>query len=99
MKLQRRHNRIRAKISGTSERPRLAVYRSNRFMEAQVIDDTRGRTLLSGKMADPEKLGSEIASKAKVQGITKVVFDRGGFRYSGKVAKLAEAARKGGLEF
>jgi large subunit ribosomal protein L18 len=95
----RRHNRIRAKVKGTTERPRLAVYKSNRYMEAQLIDDTKGRTIVSGKMDDAEKLGSEIAKKAQAAGITKVVFDRGGFRYIGQVAVLAEAARKGGLEF
>lgn len=96
---ERRHNRIRAKVKGTTERPRLAVYKSNRYMEAQLIDDTLGRTIVSGKMDDVEKLGAEIAKKAKAAGITKVVFDRGGFRYTGRVANLAEAARKGGLEF
>lgn len=95
----RRHNRIRAKVQGTSARPRLAVYKSNRYLEAQIIDDTKGRTLVSGKMADAAKLGSEIAKKAVAAGITKIVFDRGGFRYIGSVAVLADAARKGGLEF
>lgn len=95
----RRHNRIRAKVKGTSERPRLAVYRSNRYMEAQIIDDTKGATLLSGKMDDAVKLGSDIAKRAQAAGITKVVFDRGGFRYTGSVQMLADAARKGGLEF
>ncbi|HVY72617.1 MAG TPA: 50S ribosomal protein L18 [Candidatus Paceibacterota bacterium] len=95
----RRHNRIRAKVQGTSARPRLAVYKSNRYMEAQIIDDTKGHTLVSGKMADAEKLGAEVAKKAVAAGITKVVFDRGGFRYIGSVAALADAARKGGLEF
>lgn len=95
----RRHNRIRAKVQGTSERPRLCVYRSNRFVEAQVIDDTAGRTLLSAKMDDAVKVGEDIAKRAKAAGITRVVFDRGGFRYTGQIAALAEAARKGGLEF
>ena len=95
----RRHNRIRAKVEGTEERPRLAVYKSNRYMEAQIIDDTKGHTLVSGKMDDAGKLGEEIAKKAVAKGITKVVFDRGGFRYIGSVAMLADAARKGGLEF
>ncbi len=95
----RRHNRIRAKVKGTPERPRLAVYRSNRYMEAQVIDDTVGKTLMSAKMNDAVKVGEDIAKRAKAAGITKVVFDRGGFRYTGSVAALAEAARKGGLEF
>ena len=95
----RRHNRIRAKVKGTPARPRLAVYRSNRYMEAQVIDDTVGKTLLSAKMDDAVKLGEDIAKRAKAAGITKVVFDRGGFRYTGSVEALADAARKGGLEF
>lgn len=96
---QRRHNRIRAKVKGTTDRPRLSVYKSNRYMEAQLIDDTAGRTIVSGKMDDAVKLGTDIATRAKAAGITKVVFDRGGFRYTGRVASLAEAARKGGLEF
>ena len=95
----RRHNRIRAKVTGTAERPRLAVYKSNRYLEAQLIDDTRGHTLMSGKMDDAVKLGEDIAKRAKVAGVSRVVFDRGGFRYAGRVAALAEAARKGGLEF
>lgn len=96
---QRRHNRIRAKVKGTSERPRLAVYKSNRYMEAQLIDDTKGMTIVSGKMDDAVKLGTDIAKRANAAGITKAVFDRGGFRYTGRVANLADAARKGGLEF
>ena len=96
---QRRHKRIRAKVIGTKERPRLAVYKSNRYMEAQLIDDSAGRTLLSGKMSDEVKLGKDIAARAKAAGITTVVFDRGGFRYTGRVATLAEAARAGGLKF
>lgn len=96
---QRRHNRIRAKVQGTAERPRLSIYKSNRYMEAQLIDDTLGRTLLSAKMDDAIKLGEDIAKRAKAAGISKVVFDRGGFRYIGRIAQLADAARKGGLEF
>lgn len=96
---QRRHNRIRAKVKGTPERPRLAVYKSNRYLEAQVIDDIAGKTLLSAKMDDAQKLGEDIAKRAKAAGVTKVVFDRGGFQYTGSIAVLAEAARKGGLEF
>jgi len=68
-------------------------------MEAQIIDDVNGRTLMSGKMDDAQKLGTELAKKAKAAGITRVVFDRGGFRYTGAVATLADAARTGGLEF
>ncbi len=96
---ERRHNRIRAKVAGTPARPRLCVYKSNRFMEAQVIDDVAGRTLAQVKLADAKKAGEEIAKKAKAAGVTAVVFDRGGFRYTGKIALLAEAARKGGLTF
>ncbi len=99
LNLTRRHNRIRAKVQGTPERPRLCVYKSNRFLEAQVIDDTKGVTLVAGKMDDAVKLGLHIASRAKAAGISKVVFDRGGFRYTGSIAALAAAAREGGLEF
>ncbi len=98
-KRTRRHNRIRAKVQGTTERPRLAVYKSNRYMEAQIIDDTKGHTLASAKMDDAAKAGAEVAKKAKAAGVTRVVFDRGGFRYTGRVAALAEAARAAGLEF
>ena len=103
-----RHARIRAKVAGTTVRPRLAVYKSNRYLHAQIIDDTVGKTLVSGstkdvakgakKMDAAEKLGAELAKRAKAAGIAKVVFDRGGFRYTGRVATLAEAARKAGLE-
>lgn len=111
----KRHRRIRNRIFGTSERPRLAVYRSNAHIYAQIIDDTRGHTLVAASTLDPElreKLGGKggnveaarlvgerIAAKAKEKGITKVVFDRGGNLYHGRVAALAEAARAGGLEF
>ncbi len=104
-----RHARIRARVDGTSARPRLAVYKSNRYLHVQIIDDTVGKTLVSGstkelsagtkKMDAAQKLGVELAKKAKAAGIAKVVFDRGGFRYTGRIASLAEAARKGGLEF
>ncbi len=95
----RRHNRIRAKVQGTAERPRLAVYKSNRYLEVQVIDDSKGHTLASVKMDDAKKAGVEIAKKAKAQGVEAVVFDRGGFRYTGAIATLADAAREGGLKF
>ncbi len=95
----RRHARIRAKVKGTAERPRLAVYKSNRYLEVQVIDDTAGKTLAATKLKEAVKVGEEIAKRAKAAGITKVVFDRGGFRYAGQIAQMAEAARKGGLEF
>ncbi len=105
---ERRHNRIRAKISGTPERPRLAVFKSNRYLHAQIIDDAAGKTLVAGstkemgkdkKMEASKKLGLELAKRAKAAGISAVVFDRGGFRYTGRVATLAEAAREGGLKF
>lgn len=94
-----RHNRIRSKVQGTAARPRLAVYRSNRYLEAQVIDDAAGKTLFSAKMDDAAKLGAEMAKRAKAAGIETVVFDRGGFRFAGKVAAIAAAAREGGLKF
>jgi large subunit ribosomal protein L18 len=95
----RRHNRIRAKVQGTAQRPRLAVYKSNRYLEAQVIDDDKGHTLAAVKMDDAKKAGAEIAKAAKAAGISAVVFDRGGFRYTGAIATLADAAREGGLKF
>lgn len=106
---ERRHARIRAKVSGTTECPRLAVYKSNRYLHAQLIDDTKGKTVLSGstqllakktKKTDGSKeLGMDIAKRAKAAGITAVVFDRGGFRYTGRIATFADAAREGGLKF
>lgn len=84
---------------GTPKRPRFSVYKSNRYLEAQLIDDTLGKTLVAGKMDDAGKLGKDIAARALAQGIKKVVFDRGGFRYTGRVAALAEAARAAGLQF
>ena len=109
-----KHRRIRNRFSGTSERPRLAVYRSNNHMYAQIIDDTVGNTLVSASTlqkevkAELEKtnnvdaaayLGTVIAKRALEKGITTVVFDRGGFIYQGKIQALAEAAREAGLEF
>ncbi len=111
---QDKHRRIRNNISGTAERPRLAVFRSNNHMYAQIIDDTVGNTLTSASTLDKEvakdlektnnveaatKLGTVIAKKALDQGINTVVFDRGGFIYEGKVKALADAAREAGLEF
>jgi len=102
----RRHNRIRSRVAGTSERPRLAVYKSNRYVHAQIIDDQKGTTLAHGstrewegksKMEAARELGRELASRAKAAGIDVVVFDRGGFRYAGRVAAVADAAREGGL--
>ena len=108
----RRHRRVRKKVSGTAERPRLAVFRSNKHIYAQVIDDVTGRTLAAASTEDESlkgstggnveaatKVGALVAERAKAAGVGKVVFDRGGFRYHGRVAALADAARAGGLEF
>ena len=110
----KKHNRMRNRFSGTAERPRLSVFRSNNHMYAQIIDDTVGNTLVSASTlekdvkAELEKtnnveaasyLGTVIAKRALEKGIKTVVFDRGGFIYQGKVAALAEAAREAGLEF
>ncbi len=109
-----KHRKIRNRFSGTAERPRLAVFRSNNHMYAQIIDDTVGNTLVSASTlqkdvkAELEKtnnvdaaayLGTVIAKKALEKGITTVVFDRGGFIYQGKIKALADAAREAGLEF
>ena len=77
----------------------MSIYKSNRYLEAQLIDDVKGATLLSAKMDDAAKLGKDIATRAKAKGVTRVVFDRGGFRYTGSVAAVAQAARDNGLEF
>lgn len=104
----RRQNRIRAKISGTAAMPRLAVFRSARHITAQLIDDVSGKTLVQAsdltakagaKLEHAVAVGTEIATKAKAAKIEKVVFDRGGFLYAGRVKALADAARKGGLVF
>lgn len=105
----RRHARIRARVIGSEERPRLSVYKSNRYLHVQMIDDAAGKTLVAGstkafagkakKTQAAELLAVEIAKQAKTAGISKVVFDRGGFRYTGRVATLAEALRKAGIEF
>ena len=114
--VERRHSRIRRTVSGTSERPRLAVFRSNRGIYAQVIDDSVGRTLAAaswlddadpptgddaptGKSGTAAAVGRLVAERAKAAGVTKVVFDRGGNRYQGRVKALADAARQGGLDF
>ncbi len=106
----RRHQRVRKHVSGTAERPRLVVTRSNRHMVAQVIDDERGHTLVSAstleagfasqgtKTEDARVVGQTIAERAKEAGITAVVFDRGGYRYHGRVAAVADGARDGGLQ-
>ncbi len=97
----RRHHRVRAKVSGTKQAPRVSVFRSNRYISAQVIDDTEGKTLVSAKgpKNKPEPVGEELAKKALSAGIAKVVFDRGGYKYHGRVKNLAEGLRKGGLKF
>ena len=106
--LQRRHHRVRKKVIGSPERPRLAVYRSNRHIYAQVIDDVAGRTLAAASSlvvtgddpkATAKAVGTQVAEKAKAAGIERVTFDRGGFRYTGRVQALADGAREGGLEF
>ena len=111
---QTKHRRLRNNLVGTADRPRLAVFRSNNHMYAQIIDDTVGNTLVSASTLEKEvkaeldktnntdaaeKLGTIIAKKALDKGITKVVFDRGGFIYQGKVKALADAAREAGLDF
>ena len=107
----KRHQRVRKNISGTAERPRLSVYRSLNHMYAQIIDDTKGITLVSASSLDKDfegyggnidgakAVGNAVAKKALDKGIKAVVFDRGGYIYHGRVAALAEGAREGGLEF
>ena len=110
----KKHDRIRNRFSGTAERPRLAVFRSNNHMYAQIIDDTVGNTLVAASTLDKDVkdklektnnveaakyLGTVVAKKALEKGIKEVVFDRGGFIYHGKVAALADAAREAGLQF
>lgn len=98
-----RHNKIRKLITGTAERPRLSVFRSNRFMSAQIIDDVAGKTLVSASnlktKAKPEAVAVELAKAAQAKKIKSVVFDRAGFLYAGRVKAFADAARKAGLEF
>jgi large subunit ribosomal protein L18 len=108
---QRRHYRVRRKVRGSAERPRLAVFRSNRYIYAQVIDDGAGHTVASassqeaamrGRRLTKEtaaEVGKLIAARAKEAGITRVVFDRGGFAYHGRIKSLADGAREEGLEF
>ena len=108
----RRHRRVRKKVQGTADRPRLAVFRSNKHITAQVIDDRTGRTLAAasttetdlkagatGNKAAATQVGKLVAERAKAAGVTKVVFDRGGNLYHGRVAAVADAARESGLEF
>jgi large subunit ribosomal protein L18 len=108
-----RHRRVRKKIHGTAARPRLAVYRSNKHLTLQVIDDEAGRTIVSastneasarsegtgGTVAAATRLGQLVAERAKAAGIDQVVFDRGGYKYHGRIAAVAAAAREAGLEF
>ena len=104
---KRRHARVRATIKGTAERPRLAVFRSNRFVSAQLIDDTVGKTIAAShgrefkraQSIQAKSVGTAIAKAAKEKGIVTIVFDRGGYRYGGQVKALADAAREGGLAF
>ncbi len=108
----RRHSRVRKKVTGTAERPRLVVFRSTRHVEVQVVDDTAGRTLASAstmeadlraadadKTAKAQTVGKLVGERAKDAGVTSVVFDRGGYRYQGRVAAVADGAREAGLEF
>ena len=107
----RRHRRVRKKVRGTAERPRLAVFRSNKHISAQVIDDRTGRTLASASTHEADlrdgsgnsdaaaKVGTRLAERTKAAGIEAVVFDRGGNLYHGRIKALADAAREGGLEF
>lgn len=106
-KRQRRHLRVRKVITGTAERPRLVVFRSLKHITAQVVDDTQGRTLLTvtdnafeGKKSEKSlQVGKLVAERAKQAGITRVVFDRAGYQYHGRVKAVADGAREGGLEF
>jgi large subunit ribosomal protein L18 len=106
----RRRRRVRAKVRGSSERPRLSVFRSNRGIQAQLIDDVQGRTLAAVNWTEPElrdlkpmeqaaRVGQVIAERARRAGTEAVVFDRGGYQYHGRVKALAEGAREGGLRF
>ena len=106
----KRHNRVRGKISGTAERPRLSVFRSEKNIYAQIIDDVAGNTLVAASSVEKDfgpgsnkeaarKVGKLVAERAIAKGIEEVVFDRGGYIYHGRVAALAEGAREGGLKF
>lgn len=107
LKRTRRHARIRARVSGTAERPRLSIFKSNRFLYAQVIDDTKGMTIAAASTKDAKgtmlekatALGGAIASAALKKQCKQVVFDRGGYLYTGRVKAVADAARKAGLNF
>ena len=106
----RRRRRVRSKVRGTAERPRVSVFRSNRGISAQLVDDDAGRTLAAvawtedelrklSRAEQPKRAGELLAERAKAAGIEQVVFDRGGYRFHGRVAALAEGAREGGLKF
>jgi large subunit ribosomal protein L18 len=108
----RRHSRVRKKVTGTAARPRLVVFRSTRHVEAQLVDDTAGKTLAAAstmeadvrstegdKTAKAQSVGKLLGERAKAAGVTSVVFDRGGYRYHGRVAAVADGAREAGLEF
>jgi large subunit ribosomal protein L18 len=106
----RRRRRVRARVHGTAERPRLSVFRSNRGIQAQLIDDVQGHTVAAvnwvesdlkslGRMEQAKRAGELIAERAKAAGVEQCVFDRGGYRYHGKVKALADGAREGGLKF
>ncbi|HYZ29271.1 MAG TPA: 50S ribosomal protein L18 [Thermoleophilaceae bacterium] len=110
VKRLKRRRRVRAKVRGTAERPRLSIFRSNKGLFAQLIDDTAGRTLVAASWTEPEfrslgpmeqakAVGGAIARRAKEAGIESCVFDRGGYQYHGRVAALAEGTREGGLAF
>ncbi|HVX91471.1 MAG TPA: 50S ribosomal protein L18 [Candidatus Paceibacterota bacterium] len=104
---QRRHKRVRASVKGTEARPRLAIYKSNRFVSAQLINDDNGTTVAAAHgrefkgtlTAQAGAVGTEIAKRASAKGVTKVVFDRGGYAYAAQVKAFADAARAGGLQF
>ena len=106
---RKRHERLRLRISGSAERPRLSIFRSAKFIYAQVIDDTTGRTLAAASSREADlatglkvdaarAVGKELATRAKAAGVSTVVLDRGGYRYHGRVRSLAEGAREGGLD-
>jgi large subunit ribosomal protein L18 len=106
---RKRHARSRLRLSGSAERPRLSVFRSSRYIYAQVIDDATGRTLAAASSREPglagstgkaaaEAVGKAVAERARAAGVTQVVLDRGGYRYHGRVRSLAEGARQGGLD-
>jgi large subunit ribosomal protein L18 len=106
----KRRRRVRAKVRGTAERPRISVFRSNKGITAQLVDDISGRTLAAANWTEPElrtlssmdqahKVGAALAERAQAAGVTAAVFDRGGYQYHGRVKALAEGAREGGLQF